>query len=162
MKGFTLIELLVVVLIIGILSAVALPQYTKAVEKARLTEGLTVLNSIQKGLVVYGLSAENFNAIDTEGLEVLDIDVAKALTCTAGTRKCTLKNWEYSWSCSSECEINASRLINGKQLYNLQIYVDVAGNTSKFCYPWPAAGLDAGVSKGICHSLESHGWSFED
>ena len=54
-RGFTLIELLVVVLIIAILAAVALPQYQKAVERARAAEALTALKAVATAAEAYYL-----------------------------------------------------------------------------------------------------------
>ena len=46
MKGFTLIELLTVVVIVGILTGVALPQYQKAVERSRAAEAISIGRTI--------------------------------------------------------------------------------------------------------------------
>ncbi|WP_428049751.1 type IV pilin protein [Candidatus Avelusimicrobium caledoniensis] len=54
--GFTLIELLVVVLIIGILAAVAVPQYQKAVEKSRAAQAYVVLKSVVQAQEAYKMA----------------------------------------------------------------------------------------------------------
>jgi len=61
-KGFTLIELLVVVLIIGILSSIALPQYTKAVEKSRAAEARAFLADFVTGQTIYHMAAGQYAA----------------------------------------------------------------------------------------------------
>ncbi|WP_428054300.1 type IV pilin protein [Candidatus Avelusimicrobium stercoris] len=71
-SGFTLIELLVVVLIIGVLSAIALPQYTTAVEKSRAAEALTLMSATRDAVERYRFqkdawpSANNFAVLDVE------------------------------------------------------------------------------------------------
>ena len=72
-KGFTLIELLVVVLIIGILSAIALPQYTTAVEKSRSAEALTNLGTLAHSGERYRMQTGNWPGA-TANLADLDIE----------------------------------------------------------------------------------------
>ena len=103
--GFTLIEVLVVVLIIGILTSVALPQYQRSVTKARFAQAKIAANALAQAEEVY-------YATHMEYTPVLDnLDVSIDVT-------------SYPTSCSSEssdCSYGTSwgrcRLIKNGRVY---------------------------------------------
>ena len=106
--GFTLIELLVVVLIIGILSAIALPQYEMAVAKTRASQILVRMNALKTGVVSYFLA----NGVYPEDVTLLDVDLysnAKRVGKTDISQVETHVGVE--WKDSSQCAVNKNGAI---------------------------------------------------
>ena len=148
--GFTLIELLVVVLIIGILAAVALPQYTKAVEKSRLMKWAPLLKALANAEEAYWMA----NGQYTPKIEDLDVNfpggssLAGAssdsgfVTFSDGTQIDLLQGEGYISSANSVNSRVRLKLKNETVVY-FQFFANSAYPNTRFC----------GKNESVCKSL---------
>ena len=171
--GFTLIELLVVVLIIGILAAVAVPQYQKAVEKSRIATALPVMDNVKKSMELYlmenGWPSDNNDHLvlwhDTARNDFYvetAIDVRAGLDCSSEIGLCKDSNFYYEATCNKAvCYVSAYRSLDaydseGSYFLNITRYPS-ANQWDYACYYYDDFGQRA------CNTLQGQGnWQIED
>lgn len=155
-QAFTLIELLVVVLIIGILAAVALPQYQKAVEKARMSEAVRLVRAIANANQVFYLA--NGRYAQEDEIELLDIAIPGDLDAQYGQKRIRTKYFIYS----PAGEAPSTRIAlawhvpqnNSKNTYFIYIRQNAP---DRIRCEYNAGGTATAVQRKLCEQLNANG-----
>ena len=160
-KGFTLLELLVVVLIIGILAAIALPQYRRTVEKAKVAEALVNVKAIEGAMQRYILT-NGYPSNQIYFKDFADIELSGGYWRELGDDYFT-KNFTYYSICSRNgCGIEVYRQKKNADLYALSdVYALIVFVTQEGVSHSCITQLKE-MGRYICKYLEPQGWQYID
>ena len=151
-QGFTLIELLVVVLIIGILAAVALPQYQLAVAKARSTEALNGISAIKTAVNEYILAN---NAFPTSYDQLSITLPGKMYKYAVNNDEMRTKHFRFILTNN---RLDVTGLGNEPNFIWLSAYdtmlADIVGESRIFCYYHTGSSAEVFRDK-VCRTLSS-------